>query len=75
MDFRLKNSDCIIKEVSRLVRLTPTAVSHVPQALQYLVTTDTILNDAAEVIYKTGLMNSPNKSKWQKVFTPNFQSG
>ncbi|XP_065226540.1 phosphatidylinositol 4-kinase alpha isoform X2 [Planococcus citri] len=48
---RLKNSDCIIKEVQRLVRLTPTAVSHVPQALQYLVTTDTILNDNAELVH------------------------
>lgn len=49
--FRLKNADCIIKEVSRLVRLNPTAVSHVPQALQYLVTTDAILNDAPEVSF------------------------
>lgn len=46
---RLKNSECIVKEVSRLVRLNPTAVSHVPQALQYLVTTDAILNDSPEV--------------------------
>lgn len=48
---RLKNADCIIKEVSRLVRLNPTVVSHVPQALQYLVTTDAILNDAPELVH------------------------
>lgn len=46
---RLKNSDCIIREVSRLVRLNPSAVAHVPHALQYLVTTETILNDSPEV--------------------------
>lgn len=46
---RLKNADSIVKEVSRLVRLNPTAVSHIPQALQFLVTTDTLLNDAPEV--------------------------
>jgi hypothetical protein len=46
---RLKNSDSIIKEVSTQVRLHPVAVSHVPQALPYLVTTETLLSDAPEV--------------------------
>lgn len=46
---RLKNADSIVKEISRLVRLNPTVVSHIPQALQFLVTTDTLLNDAPEV--------------------------
>lgn len=49
--FRLKNSDVITEEVSRLVRLNPTTVMHIPQALQYLVRTDTILNDSPEVYY------------------------
>ncbi|CAD6207905.1 GSCOCG00003162001-RA-CDS [Cotesia congregata] len=48
---RLKNSDTIIKEVCRLVRLKPVPVMHVPEALQYLVTTDTLLNDAPELVY------------------------
>lgn len=39
----------MVKEVCRLVRLNPTAVAHIPHALQYLVTTETILNDAQEV--------------------------
>ncbi|CAH0382113.1 unnamed protein product [Bemisia tabaci] len=48
---RLKNSESIIKEVSRLVRLNPTAVCHIPHALQYLVTTEMLLNDAPELTH------------------------
>ena len=46
---RLKNSESIIKEVSTQIRLNPAAVSHLPQALSYLVTTETLLSDAPEV--------------------------
>lgn len=46
---RLKNAESVVKEVSRLVRLNPMAVSHIPDALFYLVTTDTLLNDIPEV--------------------------
>ncbi|XP_063216675.1 phosphatidylinositol 4-kinase alpha isoform X2 [Bacillus rossius redtenbacheri] len=48
---RLRNSEAIVREVSRQVRLNPIAVSHIPQALTYLVTTDTLLNDANELVY------------------------
>nr|CAD7570756.1 unnamed protein product [Timema californicum] len=48
---RLRNSDSIMKEVSRQVRLNPSVVSHIPQALPFLVTTDTLLNDASELVY------------------------
>ncbi|XP_053985852.1 phosphatidylinositol 4-kinase alpha isoform X1 [Hylaeus volcanicus] len=48
---RLKNSEIIIKEVCVLVRLKPVPVMHVPEALQYLVTTDTLLNDVPELVY------------------------
>ncbi|KAG8287986.1 phosphatidylinositol 4-kinase alpha [Homalodisca vitripennis] len=48
---RLKNADSIVKEVSRLVRLHPTSVCHIPQALKFLVTTDTLLNDAQELVH------------------------
>lgn len=48
---RLKNSETIVKEVCRLVRLRPVSVMHVPEALQYLVTTDLLLNDAPEVFF------------------------
>lgn len=46
---RLKNTDCIVKEVCRMVRANPMVVSHIPEALQYLVTTETLLSDAPEV--------------------------
>jgi phosphatidylinositol 4-kinase len=46
---RLKNADCIVKEVCRMVRANPMVVSHIPEALQYLVTTETLLSDAPEV--------------------------
>jgi len=46
---RLKNSESIIKEVSTQIRLNPAAVSDLPQALSYLVTTETLLSDAPEV--------------------------
>lgn len=48
---RLKNSETIVKEVCRLVRLRPVSVMHVPEALQYLVTTDLLLHDAPELVY------------------------
>lgn len=48
---RLKNSDIIIKEVCGLVRSKPVPVMHIPEALQYLVTTETLLNDVPEVRY------------------------
>ncbi|XP_046385278.1 phosphatidylinositol 4-kinase alpha isoform X2 [Ischnura elegans] len=48
---RLKNTEQIVKEVSRLVQLNPLAVSHVPDALQYFVKIDTILRDAHELVY------------------------
>ncbi|KZC07783.1 Phosphatidylinositol 4-kinase alpha [Dufourea novaeangliae] len=48
---RLKNSEIIIKEVCGLVRSKPVPVMHVPEALQYLVTTDTLLNDVPELVY------------------------
>lgn len=48
---RLKNSDTIIQEVRRLIRLHPVSVMHIPEALQYLVTTDTLLTDSPEVLF------------------------
>lgn len=48
---RLKNSESIIREITRQVRSNPTAVSHIPEALQYLVTTDTLMSDAQELTH------------------------
>lgn len=46
---RLKSSESMVKEICRLVRSNPSAVSHIPHALKYLVTTETILDDAPEL--------------------------
>ncbi|KPJ11645.1 Phosphatidylinositol 4-kinase alpha [Papilio machaon] len=45
---RLKN-EAIVKEIRRKVQSQPTAVCHIPQALKYLVTTETLLSDAHEM--------------------------
>ncbi|RVE42389.1 hypothetical protein evm_012967 [Chilo suppressalis] len=47
---RLKNEG-IIAEMRRKVQAQPTAVCHVPQALKYLVTTETLLADAHELVH------------------------
>ncbi|CAK1541773.1 unnamed protein product [Leptosia nina] len=47
---RLKN-DSIVAEIKRKVQSHPTSVCHVPQALKYLVTTETLLNDAHELVH------------------------
>ncbi|RWS14888.1 phosphatidylinositol 4 kinase-like protein [Dinothrombium tinctorium] len=46
---RFKTSDAITSEVSRLVRLNSIVVSHLPEALQYLITSEVILHDSAEI--------------------------
>ncbi|XP_026727128.1 phosphatidylinositol 4-kinase alpha isoform X4 [Trichoplusia ni] len=47
---RLKNEG-IVMEIRRKVQAQPTAVCHIPQALKYLVTTETLLNDAHELVH------------------------
>ncbi|XP_053617223.1 phosphatidylinositol 4-kinase alpha isoform X3 [Plodia interpunctella] len=47
---RLKNEG-ITAEIRRKVQAQPTSVCHVPQALKYLVTTETLLNDAHELVH------------------------
>lgn len=46
---RFKTSETIGAEVSRLVQQNPTAVCHLPEALQYLATPDSVLNDNSEL--------------------------
>ncbi|KAG1666136.1 Phosphatidylinositol 4-kinase alpha [Nymphon striatum] len=48
---RYKNSECLLKIVSSLVKANPAAVSHIPEALDFLVTPDSVLNDAPELSY------------------------
>ncbi|KAK4878018.1 hypothetical protein RN001_010524 [Aquatica leii] len=47
---RLKNMEAIINEVKHQIMQKPIAVSHVPEALQYLASTDTILNDNPKLV-------------------------
>lgn len=46
---RIRNAESIEEEVTRLVCSDPIAVSHIPEALKYLVTTKTLLAESAEV--------------------------
>uniref|UniRef100_T1J2J9 Thymidine kinase, cytosolic n=1 Tax=Strigamia maritima TaxID=126957 RepID=T1J2J9_STRMM len=48
---RFKNSEALVKEVTRLVRLNPGLVSSVSEVLQYIITPDTILCDALELTH------------------------
>lgn len=47
--FRFKASEALTQEVTRLVRLNPGAVCHLPDALQYLCTPQSVEADSAEV--------------------------
>lgn len=40
-----------MSEIRHQVLQNPISVSHVPEALQYLVTTDTILNDNPKLVH------------------------
>lgn len=46
---RFNNSEAVVNEVCRLVRLHPTKVSHIPDALKYLISSDTILHDTSDL--------------------------
>lgn len=41
----------VVKEIQRLVQLNPGAVAPVPEALDFLVTPDSILNESAELTH------------------------
>lgn len=46
---RIRNAESIEDEVTRLVCADPIAVSHIPEAIKYLVTTKTLLAESHEV--------------------------
>lgn len=48
---RFKNSDVIINELSKLVKSEPSAVSHIPEALQYLATPNDLIKDSTELLH------------------------
>lgn len=47
---RFKNSDVIISELTILVKEQPSAVSHLPEALQYLATPNELIKSSPELI-------------------------
>lgn len=47
---RFKNLDVIIDELSKLVKAQPSAVSHIPEALQYLATTEELVRDPPQLL-------------------------
>lgn len=51
MPCRFKTNDAIIQEIKTLVHLNPTLVTHVPEALQYLATTEAILADSPKLVH------------------------
>ena len=48
---RFRNSDALVKEVTRLVHLHPGAVSHIPEAIHFLVTAHSVEADAPELTH------------------------
>lgn len=48
---RFNNTEALKLEITRLVRLNPGAVSHLPEALQYLTLPDSVVNDSSELTH------------------------
>lgn len=48
---RFKNSDVIINELSKLVKIQPSAVNHISEAIQYLATPADLVKDSPELIH------------------------
>lgn len=48
---RLNGAPGVEREIQRLVQLDPGSVAHIPEALDYLVTPDSILNESPELTY------------------------
>lgn len=48
---RFRMNEAIISEITHQVYQNPVAVSHVPEGLQYLATTDAILNDSTKLVH------------------------
>lgn len=51
MAARLHSAAGVEREIQRLVQLNPSCVAHVPEALDYLVTSDSIINESPELTH------------------------
>lgn len=47
---RFKSSEVILDELSKLVKSQPNALSHIPEALQYLITPTDLVKDSPELL-------------------------
>lgn len=47
----MKPHDAIINEIKHQVLQNPISVSHIPEALHYLATTETMLADSPKLVY------------------------
>lgn len=48
---RFRMNEAIVGEITHQVHQNPVAVAHVPDALQYLATTDAILSDSTKLVH------------------------
>lgn len=48
---RLRGNEIVVTEVSKQVRFKPACVSHIPEGLQYLVNTESLINDSHELVH------------------------
>lgn len=48
---RFKSSSIVTEELSKLVKLQPTLVSHIPEAIQYLITPNDLVKDSPELLH------------------------
>ncbi|CAB3384659.1 Hypothetical predicted protein [Cloeon dipterum] len=48
---RLRHNETVVLEVSRQVRFKPAIVAHIAEGLQYLVNTESLINDAHELVH------------------------
>ncbi|XP_078486851.1 phosphatidylinositol 4-kinase alpha [Ciona intestinalis] len=70
---RLRNSESLVREVSRLVRSNPQAAQHCPEAIKYLVTSQTVDSDSPELHHVvTWALGSPSTalSYFSRLFSP-----
>jgi len=48
---RLRGNETVVSEVSRQVRFKPGCVAHIAEGLQYLVNTESLINDSHELVH------------------------
>lgn len=66
---RFRMNEAIVSEIIHQVQQNPVAVSHIPEALQYLATTDAILTDSPKLVHMlTWSRVSPVQVNYPEMF-------